>query len=46
MKIYTYCAVFSLMLFTVLASSPALSQEMAPPFQSFDDVDIDLKGRK
>ena len=44
MKIYTYCAVFSLMLFTVLASSPALSQEMAPPFQSFEDIDIDLSG--
>tara|TARA_R110002096_G_scaffold50152_2_gene131946 strand:+ start:5390 stop:5824 length:435 start_codon:yes stop_codon:yes gene_type:complete len=43
-KTYKNFAFLSLMLFTVLASSPAISQEMAPPFQSFEDIDIDLSG--
>lgn len=44
MKIYLYFASLSLIVFTVLAAAPALSQEMPPPFQSFEDIDIDLSG--
>lgn len=49
MKFYSYCASLSLTIFVLSASNTALSQEtppplMPPPFQSFNDLDIDLSG--
>lgn len=42
MKTYSYCVAISLVVVTLLAAGPVLSEELPPPFQSFVDIDIDL----
>ncbi len=44
MKTCSYHASLNLIVFSLLASSPVLSQEMPAPFQSFENIDIDLSG--
>ena len=44
MKINSYCVPLGLMVLVLFASNTAVSQEMPPPFQGFQDMDLDLSG--
>ena len=44
MKIHSYYASLGVLVIVLFGSNVALSQEMPPPFQSFQNIDLDLSG--